>query len=68
MNNLVSKLAAVIDPARISTDATRLDDLSWDALSEGRIHPRHRPQLAAPLCAVTPVSTEEVQGVVRFHF
>ena len=65
MNNLVTKLAAVIDPARISTDAARLDDLSWDALSEGRMHPRHQHQLVAPLCAVTPVSTEEVQRVVR---
>ena len=65
MNNLVTKLAAVIDPARITTDATRLDELSWDALNEGRMHPRHRPQLAAPLCSVTPVSTAEVQRIVR---
>jgi len=66
MNDLVTKLAAVIDPARISTAAEHLADLSWDALSEGRIHPRHRPELAAPLCAVAPVSTDEVQRVVRF--
>jgi FAD/FMN-containing dehydrogenase len=66
MNDLAKKLAAVIDPARISIDAAGLDDLSWDALSEGRIHPGHRPPLAAPLCAVKPVSTDEVQRVVRF--
>ena len=66
MNDLAEKLAVVIDPARISIDAAGLDDLSWDALSEGRIHPGHRPPLAAPLCAVKPVSTDEVQRVVRF--
>src|SRR5262245_44574143 len=66
MSTIVTKLAKVIDPARISTDATNLDELSWDALSEGRIHPRHQPDLAAPICAVMPISTEEVQRVVRF--
>lgn len=65
MNSLVTKLAAVIDPAHISTNAVHLDELAWDALSEGRIHPRHQPELAAPLCAVTPVSTDEVRRVVR---
>lgn len=66
MDEVVTKLSALIDPARISTAAEQLDDLSWDALSEGRIHPRRRPELAAPLCAVAPVSTDEVQRVVRF--
>lgn len=66
MDALHEKLAKIIDPARLSTDAGYLDELSWDALSEGRIHPRHRPELKAPLCAVTPVSTEEVQRLVRF--
>jgi len=66
MNNLLAKLATIIDPERISTEPARLDELSWDALSEGRIHPRHEPALAAPLCAVTPISTAEVQKTVRF--
>ncbi|HYA29169.1 MAG TPA: FAD-binding oxidoreductase [Acidobacteriota bacterium] len=66
MSNLVTKLSAVIDPARISIDAEHLDELSWDALSEGRIHPRRQPSLAPPLCAVAPLSTEEVQRVVHF--
>jgi FAD/FMN-containing dehydrogenase len=66
MNEVVTKLSAVIDPARISTLAAHLDDLSWDALSEGRMHPRHQPSLAAPLCAVAPVSSDEVQRLVRF--
>lgn len=66
MIDLVTKLSAVVDPARISTDAEQLDELSWDALSEGRIHPQRQPDLAPPLCAVAPLSTEEVQRVVRF--
>src|SRR5262245_31977533 len=66
MDNLVAKLGTAIDPARISTDPAHLDELSWDALSEGRIHPRHQPALSAPLCAVAPISTTEVQQIVRF--
>ena len=66
MNPVVNRLATVVDPARISTDAENLDELSWDALSEGRLHPRRQPELAAPLCVVTPLGTEEVQRVVRF--
>src|SRR5438270_12203922 len=66
VNNIASKLAKVINPARISVDPSRLDELSWDALSESRIHPRHRPQLHAPICAVKPQSTDEVHRIVQF--
>lgn len=66
MNDLVSKLAKVINPSRIFTDASTLDELSWDALSEGRIHPRYYPELHAPVCAVKPRSTDEVRRVVQF--
>jgi len=66
MGKIVKKLAALIGFERIATDAAQLDELSWDALSEGRIHPEHRPELAAPICSVAPISTEEVQRVVRF--
>ena len=65
-NDLVSKLATVISPSRISTDPSMLDDLSWDALSEGRIHPLHHPELHAPVCAVRPRSTDEVRCIVQF--
>jgi alkyldihydroxyacetonephosphate synthase len=65
MDSLHEKLRKIIDPERISTNDEYLAELSWDALSEGRIHPRHQPALAPPLCAVAPVSTEEVQGLVR---
>ena len=66
MTDLVEKLSALIDPARISTEPALLDELSWDALSEGRIHPQRRPEIHAPLCAVRPESTEEVCRIVQF--
>jgi len=66
MDRLQEKLTKIIDSERISTQADYLDELSWDALSEGRFHPHHQPEPAAPLFAVAPVSTEEVQKLVRF--
>jgi len=66
MKDLAEKLATIIDPARIISARDRLDELSWDALSEGRIDPRHRPNTTAPSCAVNPVSTEEVRQIVLF--
>jgi FAD/FMN-containing dehydrogenase len=66
MNDLVKKLAALIGSERISTDPGYLDEVAWDALSETRIHPLHRPALAAPICAVMPQATEEVRKIVVF--
>ena len=66
MADPVEKLRTLIDPARISADGEDLDELSWDALSIGRIHPLRRPELAAPLCAVRPTSTDEVRRIVGF--
>ena len=66
MSNIASKLAKVINPARIVADSSMLDELSWDALSEGRMHPNHHPELRTPLCAVKPQSTEEVRRIVQF--
>jgi alkyldihydroxyacetonephosphate synthase len=66
MKTIGDKLMGLVDRARVSTDAQELDVLSWDALSAGRLHPEHEPELARPLCAVAPVSTEEVQRVVAF--
>ena len=65
MSDLVKKLSNILDPARISVDAGVLDELSWDALSEGRLHPRHSPQLRTPLAALNPISTEEMRGIVE---
>ena len=66
MSTIPEKLAKLIDPARIVTDPVLLDELSWDALSEGRLHPNHHPDLRAPLCAVKPCSTDEVCCLVQF--
>ena len=66
MERLITKLADFIPPERISTERAHLDELSWDALSEGRIHPLHRPQIATPTCAVMPVSPAEVRDIVLF--
>jgi len=64
MSDIVEKLAELIGPSRVYTDPQKLDELSWDALSAGRLHPKHQPRLAAPLCAVAPASSEEVRRVV----
>ena len=66
MSNIAAKLAKVIDRTRIATDSSTLEDLSWDALSEVRMHPNHHPELRTPLCAVKPQSTDEVRRIVQF--
>ena len=66
MNDVVRKLSTIIDPARVSRDAVLLDEMSWDALSEGRLHPRRQPELHLPVAAVRPISTDEVRRVVQF--
>ncbi|HWP23915.1 MAG TPA: FAD-binding oxidoreductase [Candidatus Binatia bacterium] len=65
MDDIIAKLAGAIDPARIFTDPSLRDELSWDALSEGRLHPRRRPELHMPLCVVKPQSTDEVRRVAE---
>jgi FAD/FMN-containing dehydrogenase len=66
MDALVRKLSALISPDQIFTAPSYLDELSWDALSEERIHPLHPPERAAPICAVIPMTTEEVRQIVLF--
>ena len=66
MDRIAGDLARLIGTERISVDPSQLDELSWDALSEGRIHPQHRPQLHRPTCIVKPQSTDEVRRVVEF--
>jgi alkyldihydroxyacetonephosphate synthase len=66
MNAIVEKLSHLLPAQQISTDPACLDELSWDALSEARIHPLHRPQIAAPICAAMPMSTQEVRRIVLF--
>jgi FAD/FMN-containing dehydrogenase len=61
---IVGKLAKIVAPEYVTTDESRLDELSWDALSEGRLHPAKRPDVTSPLCSVLPSSTDEVRQVV----
>lgn len=65
-DGVAAKLSGWIEAARISTDPALLDELSWDALSEGRMHPRRPPEGHLPICAVRPQSTDEVRRVVLF--
>ena len=62
---LIHRLSQSVGLERVLTDPSRLDELSWDALSEGRIHPLKRPKTTVPLCVVLPMSTSEVQEIVR---
>ena len=66
MDRIPAELARLIGSERISVDPGQLDELSWDALSEARIHPEHRPELHHPVCIVRPQSTEEVRRVIEF--
>jgi len=61
---IVGKLAKIVAPEHITTDENRLDELSWDALSEGRLHPAKRPEVTIPYCSVLPGSTDEVRRIV----
>jgi FAD/FMN-containing dehydrogenase len=64
--DVAKKLAELIGSGRVYDDPQKIDELSWDALSNGRLHPNHKPALAAPLGGVAPESTEEVRRVVAF--
>lgn len=62
--NLIESLARIVGPERIRTRPDDLEQVSWDALSVSRIHPRRRPETASPLCVVLPASTPEVREIV----
>ena len=62
--SLLEKLSRLVGPDYVLTERSQLEEHSWDALSEGRIHPLRRPEPANPLCVVLPPSTGEVQKVV----
>ncbi len=61
---LIAELSRLLNSDQILTDPAQLEEHSWDALSEGRIHPLRRPESASPLCVVLPATTEEVREVV----
>src|SRR5437867_11283561 len=58
------KLYQIVGPEHVLADLSHLEELSWDALSEGRIHPLKRPAITLPLCIVLPVSTAEIREIV----
>ena len=60
----MDKISRVVGSEHVLTEQSRLEELSWDALSESRLHPLKRPETALPLCVVLPGSTAEVQQIV----
>ena len=63
--DLQKKLSNIIAPQKVRVELSHRDELSWDALSQGRLHPLKRPDSTLPLCVVEPSSTSEVQRIVR---
>ncbi len=61
---LVERLSQIVGAENVLTDQTQLDERSWDALSEGRLHPLKKPDTTLPLCVVLPNSTAEVRQIV----
>src|SRR5439155_24110463 len=64
-DELYRKLARIVGPKRVRTDESYLDERSWDALSEGRIHPLKKPETNLPFCVVHPSDTVQVAEIVR---
>jgi alkyldihydroxyacetonephosphate synthase len=62
---VLAGLSKILSAEQIITEESGLDELSWDALSEGRLHPLNRLETALPLCAVRPFSTADVTKIVR---
>lgn len=62
---LLDRLRAIVGSDGVVADPERLDEISWDALSEGRLHPLKIPNVTLPLCIVLPSSAAEVQEIVR---
>jgi alkyldihydroxyacetonephosphate synthase len=61
---LIESLSQIVGPEHALADASHLDEVSWDALSEGRLHPSNKSVAALPLCVVLPDSTAEVQKII----
>jgi FAD/FMN-containing dehydrogenase len=61
---LVETISSIVGAEHVLTDRDRLDEHSWDALSEGRLHPFKKPDTTLPLCVALPNSTAEVRRIV----
>ena len=64
MKTLVERLASITSAQWVTTDPALLDSLSWDALSEGRVHPLRSFDTNWPACAVFPGSVDEIRRIV----
>ena len=64
MKTLLERLASITSAQSITTDPALLNTLSWDALSEGRVHPLRSLDVNSPACAVFPGSVDEVKRIV----
>ncbi len=64
MKTLLERLASITSAQSITTDPALLNTLSWDALSEGRVHPLRSVDINSPACAVFPGSVDEVKRIV----
>ncbi|MBI2089308.1 MAG: FAD-binding oxidoreductase [Deltaproteobacteria bacterium] len=62
--SLIERLSNIVGSERVRTDRDNLEEVCWDALSVGRIHPLKRPETASPLCVVLPVSSAEVRQII----
>jgi FAD/FMN-containing dehydrogenase len=62
--SVIGKLSEIVGPQQVTTDEAGLDDLTWDALSKGRLDPANKPQISLPLCSVRPRSTDQVRQIV----
>ena len=60
---LLDRLSAIVGHENALAEPDRLDEISWDALSEGRLHPLKTPKVALPLCVVLPSSAAEVREI-----
>ncbi|MBI1993261.1 MAG: FAD-binding oxidoreductase [Deltaproteobacteria bacterium] len=60
---LLDRLSAIVGSENVLAGPGRLDEISWDALSEARLHPLKTPKVALPLCAILPSSTAEVREI-----
>src|SRR5688500_18585659 len=64
MKTLLERLASITSAQSITTDPALLNTLSWDALSEGRVHPLRSIDINSPACAGLPGSVNEVRRIV----
>ncbi len=61
---ILDRLSRIVGPEQVITEPERLEEISWDALSAGSMHPLRRPGVSKPLCVVLPLSTAEVREIV----